>query len=208
MNNLMISLFVLLIFFFHIYTRRYLRLGKLKEALSATWFMDTVFTICGIVVSFYIYHYNLTTFFTLRNILLVLTYLLITLLFVLLAPSGLQLLAFKKQLTTEELLCAEYRFNDTLSMVRNFLLCLLFFVPIITHLPLGLPKYQEFLLAWENSQIPAGFYFTVFLLLLPITLRQTFYWIKSLKQEPSTLEAELMKHYILPFHYDKRNFFV
>ncbi len=208
MNNLMISLFVLLIFFFHIYTRRYLRLGKLKEALSATWFMDTVFTICGIVVSFYIYHYNLTTFFTLRNILLVLTYLLITLLFVLLAPSGLQLLAFKKQLTTEELLCAEYRFNDTLSMVRNFLLCLLLFVPIITHLPLGLPKYQEFLLTWENSQIPAGFYFTVFLLLLPITLRQTFYWIKSLKQEPSTLEAELMKHYILPFHYDKRNFFV
>ena len=58
MNNLIISLFVLLIFFFHIYTKRYMRLGKLREALSATWFMDTVFTICGIVVSFYIYHYN------------------------------------------------------------------------------------------------------------------------------------------------------
>lgn len=208
MNNLMISLFVLLIFFFHIYAKRYMRLGKLKEALSAIWFMDTVFTICGIIVSFYIYHYNLTRLFTLRNILLVLTYLLITLLFVLLAPSGLQLLNFKKQLTAEELLCAEYRFNDTLCMVRNFLMCLLFWVPIITHLPLESSKYQEFRLAWENSQIPAGFYFTVFLLLLPITLRQTFYWIKSLKQEPTALEVELMKHYSLPFYYSNRNFFV
>jgi len=208
MNNLMISLFVLLIFFFHIYAKRYMRLGKLKEALSATWFMDTVFTICGIVVSFYIYHYNLTTFFTLRNILLVLTYLLITLCFMLLAPSGLHLLTSKKQLTTEELLCAEYRFNTTLCMVRNFLLCILFFVPVITNLPLKSPQYQQFLLAWENSQIPAGFYFTVFLLLLPITLRQTLYWIKSLKQEPTTQESELMQHYCLPFHYSKRNFFV
>lgn len=208
MNNIMISLFVLLIFFFHIYTKRYMRLGKLKEALSATWFMDAVFTICGIVVSFYIYHYNLTTFFTLRNILLVLIYLLITLLFVLLSPSGFHLLTLKKQLTMEELLCAEYRFNDTLCMVRNFLLCLLFFIPIITHLPLESSKYQDFRLAWENSQIPAGFYFTVFLLLLPITLRQTLYWIKSLKQEPNAIELELMKHYSLSFHYSKRNFFV
>lgn len=208
MNSITISLFVLLIFFFHMYTKRYMRLGKLKEALSATWFMDTVFTICGIVVSFYIYHYNLTAFFTLRNILLVLTYLLITLLFILLAPSGLHLLTFKKQLTKEELLCAEYRFNETLCMVRNFLLCLLFFVPVITHLPLKSPKYQQFLLAWENSQIPAGFYFTVFLLLFPITLRQTLYWIKSLKQELTTPESELMQRYILPFHYNKRNFFV
>ncbi len=208
MNNLIISLFVLLIFFFHIYTKRYMRLGKLREALSATWFMDTVFTICGVVVSFYIYHYNLTRFFTLRNILLILTYLLITLVFMFLAPSGLHLLTSKKQLTTEELLCAEYRFNDALCMVRNFLLCIIFFVPIITHLLLKSPKYQHLLLAWENSQIPAGFYFTVFLLLLPITLRQTLYWIKSLKQETTPLESELMKHYSLPFHYSKRNFFV
>ncbi|MBR4085447.1 MAG: hypothetical protein IKK33_14325 [Lachnospiraceae bacterium] len=208
MNSITISLFVLLIFFFHMYTKRYMRLGKLKEALSATWFMDTVFTICGIVVSFYIYHYNLTAFFTLRNILLVLTYLLITLLFILLAPSGLHLLTFKKRLTMEELLCAEYRFNDTLCMVRNFLLCLLFFVPIMAHLPIKSPDYQKLLLAWENSQIPAGFYFTVFLLLLPITLRQTFYWIKSLKQEPTALELHLMRHYILPFYCCNRNFFV
>ena len=127
MNSLIISLFVLLIFFFHNYTKRYMRLGKLKEALSATWFMDTVLTVCGIVVSFYIYHYNFVSLFSLRNVLLVLTYLSITLLFLFLTPSGLQLLTFKKQLTTEELLYAEYRFNDTLCMVRTFLLWLLFF---------------------------------------------------------------------------------
>lgn len=208
MNSIIISLFVLLIIFFHIYTKRYIRLGKLKEALSATWFMDTVLTVCGIVVSFHIYHYNFNNFFSLRNILLVLAYLLITLLFLILAPSGLHLLLSKKQLSTEELLCAEYRFNATLCMVRNFLLCILFFVPVITNLPLKSPKYQHFLLAWEKSQIPAGFYFTVFLLLLPITLRQTLYWIKSLRQEPTALELQLMKHYSLPFHYGIHNFFV
>ena len=207
MNSLIISLFVLLIFFFHNYTKRYMRLGKLKEALSATWFMDTVLTVCGIVVSFYIYHYNFVSLFSLRNVLLVLTYLSITLLFLFLAPSGLQLLTFKKQLTTEELLYAEYRFNDTLCMVRTFLLWLLFFVPLLTHLPIKLAEYQHLLHTWENSQIPAGFYFTVFLLLLPITLRQTLYWIKSLKQEPTALELQLMKHYSLPSHYRKRNFF-
>lgn len=208
MNSIIISLFVLLIFFFHIYTRRYMRLGKLKEALSATWFMDTVLTVCGIVVSFYIYRYNFTNFFSLRNILLVLTYLMITLLFLILAPSGLHLLTLKKQLSTEELLCAEYRFNDTLCMVRNFLLCLLLFVPLMTNLPIKLPEYQSILQFWKNSQIPAGFYFTVFLLLLPITLRQTLYWIKSLRQETTALELQLMKHYSLPFRYNKRNFFV
>ena len=208
MNNIIISLLVLLVFFFHIYTKRHMRLGKLKEALSATWFMDTVLTICGIVIIFHIYRYNFTPFFTLRNILLVLTFLLITLLFLFLAPSGLQLFTLKKQLSDDELLCAEYRFNDTLCMVRNFFLCLLFFVPIITHLPLEAPKYREILLAWTSSQIPAGFYFTVFLLLLPITLRQTLYWIKSLKQEPTSLELQLMKHYSLPHRYGERNLFV
>lgn len=208
MNSIIISLFVLLLFFFHVYAKQYMRLGKLKAALCATWFMDTVLTACGIVVSFHIYHYSFSTIFSLNNIVPALTYLLITLLFVILAPSGLHLLSFQHQLSAEGLLCAEYRFNDMLSMVRNFLLCLLFFVPLLTHLPLRLPEYQHFLWAWRNSQIPAGFYFTNFLLLLPITMRQTLYWIKTLKQEPTVPESQLMKHYSLLSRYRGRNFFV
>ena len=57
MNSIIIPLFVLLLFFFHIYTGRCMRLGKLKEGLCAAWFMDMVFTICGIVAIFYFYHY-------------------------------------------------------------------------------------------------------------------------------------------------------
>lgn len=202
------SLFVLLLYFFHIYTKRSMRLGKLKEGLCATWFMDTVFTICGIVVIFYFYHYNFALLFSFRNILLILTYLLITLLFLLLAPSGFGLLTLRKPLSAEELLSAEYRFNDTLCMVRNFLLCLLFFVPLMMNLPIKLQGYETLLQTWKNSQIPAGFYFTVFLILLPITLRQTFYWIKSLKQETTTQELELMKNYSLSFRYRARNLFM
>lgn len=208
MNSMIIPLFVLLLFFFHMYTKRYMRLGKLKEALSATWFMDTVFTICGIVVIFYFYHYNFASFFSLRNILLILTSLLITLLFLLLAPSGFRLLTTRKQLSTEELLRAEYRFNDTLCMVRNFLLCLLFLVPLMMNLPIKLQEYETLLQIWANSQIPAGFYFTVFLILLPMSLRQALYWIKSLKQETTAWELELMKHYSLSFRYREHNLFM
>lgn len=208
MNSMIIPLFVLLLFFFHMYTKRYMRLGKLKEALSATWFMDTVFTICGIVVIFYFYHYNFASFFSLRNILLILTYLLITLLFLLLAPSGFRLLTTRKQLSTEELLRAEYRFNDTLCMVRNFLLCLLFLVPLMMNLPIKLQEYETLLQIWANSQIPAGFYFTVFLILLPMSLRQSLYWIKSLKQETTAWELEFMKHYSLSFRYREHNLFM
>ena len=208
MNSMIIPLFVLLLFFFHMYTKRYMRLGKLKEGLCATWFMDTVFTICGIVVIFYFYHYNFASFFSLRNILLILTYLLITLLFLLLAPSGFRLLTTGKQLSAEELLRAEYRFNDTLCMVRNFLLCLLFLVPLMMNLPIKLQEYETLLQIWANSQIPAGFYFTVFLILLPMSLRQSLYWIKSLKQETTAQELELMKHYSLSFRYRGRNLFM
>lgn len=208
MNSMLFSLFVILIFFFHIYVKRHMRLGKIKEGLSAIWFMDSVLTVCSIVVSFYIYQYSFASLFSLRNMLLVLVYLLITLLFLLLAPSGLHLLTIQKQLSDEELLCAEYRFNDMLCMVRNFLLCLLFLVPLLTHLPINLSQYQNLLNTWKTSQMQAGFYFTVFLLLLPITLRQTFYWIKSLKQEASVLELQLMKHYCLSSCYSQRNFFV
>lgn len=208
MNSILISLFILFLLIFHGYTTRYIRLGKWKEGLCATWFMDTVFTVCGIVIIFYFYQYDFASFFTLRNILLVLTYLLISLFFLLLAPSGFRLLTLRKQLSEESLLCAEYRFNEALCMVRSFLLCLLLFVPPLMHLPIQVSEYQNFVQFFNTSGMSAGYYFTVFLLLLPMTLRQTFYWLKSLKQEPSQLELQLMKHYSLPFRYKERNFFI
>lgn len=208
MNSILISLFILFLLIFHEYTKRFMQLGKWKEGLCAAWFMDTVFTVCGIVIVFCFYHYDFVSFFTLRNILLVLTYLLISLFFLLLAPSGFRLLTVRKQLSEDSLLCAEYRFNESLCMVRNFLLCLLLFLPLFIHLPIQASAYESFVQTWKTSGLSAGFYFTVFLLLFPMTLRQTFYWLKSLTQEPSPLELQLMRRYSLPFRYKERNFFI
>ena len=58
MNSILISLFILFLLIFHEYTKRYMRLGKWKEGLCAAWFMDMVFTVCGIVMVFCFYHYD------------------------------------------------------------------------------------------------------------------------------------------------------
>ena len=107
MNNLIISLLTLPVFFFHLYIRRPMRWGKVKEGLAALWCMDAVFTVCGILISFALYHYSFAPFLTLRNLLLVAAYLLLTFLFLLLSPSGISLLFPKKQTDHEAILAAE-----------------------------------------------------------------------------------------------------
>ncbi len=208
MNNLMISFFVLLLFLFHCYIRQHIRLGKVKEGLCALWCMDAVFAVSGTVLSFAIYHYSLRPALTRQNILFVLLYLLLTFFFLLLSPSGLGLLAPFKPDTQEKLLLAEYRFHDTLCYVYSFFLALLFFLPILLQLPIKEQKLLSLLSTWEAKDIFSSFYFVIFLILLPISLRQTFYWLKSLKHTPDALETQLLQQYRSRLHYQKRNHFL
>lgn len=208
MNNLIISLLTLLVLLFHLYMRRPIRRGKVKEGLCALWCMDAIFAICGMLLSFALYHYSFAAFFTWRNILLCVAYLLLTLLFLLLSPSGIGLLFPKKQTDSEALLLAEYRFNDTLSFVRGFFMMLLFVLPIFLNLPIKEERLLTLVFSWESKDVFGGFYFASFTILLPICLRQAFYFLKSLCFEASPSEKELLRRHSMQLHYQKRNRFL
>ena len=208
MNNLMISFFVLLLFLFHLYIRQHIRLGKVKEGLCALWYMNAVFAVSGTVLSFVTYRYSLRPALTPQNIIFALLYLLLTLFFLLLSPSGLRLLAPSKPNTEEKLLQAEYRFHDALCLVYHFFLALLFFLPLLFRLPIRGQTLLELLSGWEVKDIFSSFYFVIFLILLPISLRQSYYWLKSLRTTPDTLEKQLLQQYRAHLHYQKRNHFL
>lgn len=208
MNNLIISLLVFIVFLFHLYMRHHIRWGKVKEGMCALWCMDAVFAICGTILSYALYHYTFAPFFTFRNILLGIVYIMLTFLFLLLSPSGIGLLLPKKQTDPEELLQAEYRFNDTLSFVRSFFMVLLFFLPIFLNLPIQDEKLLSLLLTWESKDVFGGFYFASFSILLPLSLRQAFYWIKNLRYAPPASESTLLCRYSMELHYRKRNRFL
>lgn len=205
MNNFIIPLLVLVVFLFHLYVRRPIRWGKVKEGLCAVWCMDAVFAVCGTVISFALYHYDLIFFFTWQNILLGTAYIVLTLLFLLLSPSGIGLLFSGRQTNPEELMLAEYRFNDTLSMVRSFFMALLFFLPVFLNLPVKGQNMLTLLTSWEAGDVFGGFYFAIFLLLLPISLRQAFFWLKSLRVSPSEAEQALLQKYRMEQHYRRKN---
>lgn len=208
MNNLIISLLTLPVFFFHLYIRRPMRWGKVKEGLAALWCMDAVFTVCGILLSFALYHYSFAPFLTLRNLLLVAAYLLLTFLFLLLSPSGISLLFPKKQTDHEAILAAEYRFNDTLCFVRSFFMLLLFVVPIVLNLPIHEERLLNLLLTWESKDVFSSFFFACFTILLPICLRQALYFLRQLRYEASPGERKLLHSYSMQLHYGKKNKFL
>lgn len=179
--------------------------GTVREAFCAHWCVDAVFAVSGTVTSFALYHYDFMPFLKVRNLLMMLMYVAVTALFVLLAPSGHSLFTKKRAVSEEKLLLAEYRFNDTLCMVRNFFLALLFGIPILLIL-LSQSRIQSSLFhTWSEAQICGGFCFAAFLILLPISLRQAFFWLKALVGTPAEEEAFALKQYSMRLHYKHRN---
>lgn len=198
MNSLIISLFIFIVFVFHRFVNISIRNGKVREGFCALWCVDTVFCVCGTVISFALYHYTFSPFLTVRNLILCVLYIGACIVFLMLAPSGFTLLVRKKTASTQEILLGEYRFNDTLCLVRSFFMILLFCLPILFRL--------SFLSSWNEAEICGGFCFTAFIILLPISLRQAFFWLKNLMNTPSAEEALALQKNSMRLHYRKRNY--
>ena len=159
MKHLILTLLVTFPVIFHSVARKPLKNGRVREVFCACWCVDAVFAICGTLLSFGLYHYELLSFLTIRNAALGLLYLFVTCLLVLLAPSGFSLITKWRAPSGEETLLAEYRFNDTLSMVRNFFLALLFSIPILLILLERSPLPLTFLQAWDADRLCGGLCF-------------------------------------------------
>ncbi|MED9905406.1 MAG: hypothetical protein UFG06_14645 [Lachnospiraceae bacterium] len=207
MNSMIFSFLTFLLFIFHLLAHSCSRKGKIKESFCAVWCMDAVFSILGTIISYYLYQYSLRPFLSLRNLLLVFAYLAVTVLFFLLAPSGILLIYKKSASSEEETLSAEYRFHETAGLVRNFFLVLLFILPLLfTFFKEGqLPFLPA---SWRETEICGGFCFAAFLLLLPLSLRQAVFWLKNLAKPVSEAEGKLLQKYSADLHYRKKNRFL
>lgn len=205
MNNLILSFLVAVVALFHLAARSTIKQRKVREAFCAHWCVDAVFAISGTAISFALYNYDIAAFFKLHNILPGVIYLLATVLLVLLAPSGHSLLTRKQTASREEILLAEYRFNDTLCLIRNFFLALLFTLPLlltlVTRIGILLPLFHT----WSQSEICGAFCFIVFLILLPVSLRQALFWLKALVGTPDARETHALQQYHIRLHYKTRN---
>lgn len=206
MNSLFLSFLVLIVFCFHMVIRLQIKRGKVKESFCALWCIDAIFAISGTVVSFTLYNYRFLPFFTWRNILVCLLFLLLTILFILISPSGFTLFIGQRTRTATDVLLAEYRFNDTLCFVRSFFMTLLFLIPILmTLLQHVKPDFLQ-LSQWNEQSICGAFCFIAFLFLVPLSLRQTLFWLRNLFGTPEPEEDALLQKYRSDVHFRKRNY--
>lgn len=206
MNSLFLSFLVLIVFCFHMVIRLQIKRGKVKESFCALWCIDAVFAISGTAISFTLYNYRFLPFFTWRNILVCLLFFMLTFLFLLISPSGLTLFAGKNTRPATDILLAEYRFNDTLCFVRSFFMTLLFLIPILmTVLHYVQPDFLQ-LSEWNEQSICGAFCFIAFLFLVPLSLRQTLFWLRNLFGTPGPEEEALLKKYKTDVHFHRRNF--
>lgn len=206
MNSLVISFCTLIVLIFHKFVNTSIRKGKIREGFCALWCVDAVFCICGTVVSFLLYHYAFLPFLTVRNLILFILYACATAGFLTLAPSGFRLLFKKRNFSMSEILLGEYRFNDTLCLVRSFFMLLLLLLPVIFTVTEQSDAFLPFLSAWNEPEICGGFCFIAFMILLPVSLRQSFFWLKNLMEAPSDEENLVLKKNSVTLHYRKRNY--
>lgn len=207
MNSLILSILVAVVAVFHWTMRSYMRKGNIKTGFCATWCMDAIFAISGTVISYVLYRYSFQPILTLRNAVLVLFYLLMTILFVWLTPSGIAMLGKKRGWDANQILSAEYRLNDTLGIVRNFFMILLFLLPVL----FGTVKSKEWFrqaISWKEVEICGGFCFVAFLILIPVSLRQALYWLKNLNDSSLEAEQRLLQKHRMQLQYRQRNRFL
>lgn len=205
MNSLIFPVLVTAAALFHLVMRSYMRRGNVKTAFCTIWCMDVIFSICGTVLSFVLYDYLIFPYLTVRNVVMALIYLLITIMIILIAPSGPALFQRKKGLTEEEILLAEYRLNDTFGIIRNCLMCLLFALPILFAL-LQRSVWFSGAFAWNEAEICGGFCFMAYLILVPICLRQALFWFRNLSDTSTEAEETALRKYQMQMRFRHRNF--
>lgn len=202
-----LSLFVAVTMLFRLAMHPVIRRGKVREAFCALWCMDTLFSLCGIVFCLSLCHFGPGELLTWYHISWLLVLLALTALFILLTPSGYRLFLKRSTPSKEELLLAEYRFDDTVSLLRNGLYTLLFAAPLVfaacpDTLRFRLPVFMK------EASTCTGFCLTLFMLLLPISLRQSYFWCKNLTDTTEAFTSRALRVYCNHRHYRKRNFFI
>lgn len=205
MNYILIPLFVIFILVFKGYVKQHTTPQRLRENICVMWLLTLLFSLLGGIISFHIYHYELLASMPWGLVSMLLLYLVLALALIALSPSGYCSLFGRKSFSQEELLYAEYRFHNTLEMLRDFFLMLLLVIPLLYW---GYRCIEErFSLSYllEEAYLIGGLYFVTFCILFPISLRQSIYWLRQLQRIPSEQERELLQAEIIRLHYHRKN---
>ncbi|MBQ7920559.1 MAG: hypothetical protein IJ324_11550 [Lachnospiraceae bacterium] len=205
MNYLLIPFFALIIAILQRHLTQSASCKRIRENNLVMWNITLLFSLLGAIISYQIYRYELTAPLSMGQVMILTLYLLLTLLFVAVSPSGFRRLFLKRTYSEEELLYAEYHFNHSLKMLRSFFLSLLLIVPIFFFgykcLPDNLPSPVQL----EEAYLIGGLYFASFCILCPISLRQSIFWMRQLQQMPEEYEMHLLQEEEQMTRYYTRN---
>ena len=192
MNYLLIPFFVIFITIFQKHLKNSVSYQRIRESNLVLWSITLLFSLLGGIISYQIYQYELIGSFSMGLTLIMILYLVLTLLFVAISPSGYRKLFRKRTCSEEELLYAEYHFNHSLEMLRSFFLTLLLIVPILFFgYKCMETRFHQLLL--EEAYLIGGLYFVAFCILCPISLRQSIYWLRQLQKIPENYELNLLQ---------------
>lgn len=205
MTGLIFSCLAVFVGFYHIVVGRIMKKGKVRESYCALWIGDFLFSLLGAIITLTVYHFTLLPLLSLRFMLFFICFLLIAVLFLLLSPSGFGIFTQKNASSEETLIHAEYRFNDAVICIGKLFWLLLFILPLFFTLPKYFPNHLTFLSNFKDGELCSIFCLISFLILLPISLRQTFFWFKNITHIPDESEKHLLKMEQAQIYYKRKN---
>ncbi len=205
MNYMVIPCFVVLITFFQRFQTHGFRRKKIRENICVIWCITLLFSLLGAIGSFHLYHYEVFKPFSLRLVSICILYLALTAVFIAIAPSGYGKLCKKKSSSPEELLYAEYHFNHSLEMLRKCFLSLLLIVPVLYYAYCCHESRLAKPLDLKESYLIGGLFFVSFCVLLPISVRQSIFWLGQLQKIPEAYEENLINREYQHTRYVTRN---
>jgi len=221
MNGLIFSCLAAFAFIYQFLIMSVIKKGRIREGYCALWIGALIFSIFGAILTLTMYRFSILPLFTLRSLFFGTTFLLLAVLLVLLAPSGISLFG-RKSLYNESgnphsalegasdpskgIIRAEYLFNDTLRIIHNLFLLILFLFPIFLAFSAHYPQFLPFLAVYTDNQLCSTFCLIVFLLLLPICLRQSIFWLRNITRIPDDTEVSLLNTQKAQAYYKRKNF--
>lgn len=205
MTGLIFSCLAVFVGLYHIVVGRITKKGKIRESYCALWIGDFLFSLLGAIITLTVYHFTLLPLLSLRFMLFFIGFLLIAVLFILLSPSGFGIFTQKNASSEETLIHAEYRFNDTVTFIGKLFWLLLFVLPLFFTLPKYFPNHLTFLSNFKDGELCSVFCLIAFLILLPISLRQTFFWFKNITHIPDESEMHLLRMEQAQIYYKRKN---
>lgn len=186
MSNRIIPLAVLLIILIHFMIGKIYKKENTKTYYFTVWFVDMIFSICGVVLSFSLFLYSPLSIINLNYGMVLLGLGVITVVLIAILPGGFGAQNNKKT-EKEDLIVAQYMINESFCIIRN---CLYF-------------GFVIFLI--RNEMIHAGYCMLSFIILLPISIRQTWYWLFHMASKVDEKEKELILLYKRKLYYKRRN---